>query len=339
MRTTSCVHSQGEREEMRRRADDQVRRFQWRLVACVTILRTAVTRIIPLAGSAGWWVVPICLLPGVLLYALGALGIRRSDSPGRLAYFMASFALLVDAAGSMTALVTLFTQGIGSQGTQFTLGLVACGMLLFSLNRDGLARGISFLRKPLLLMLALAAAGHLAQARADHIFPVLGGGMPSLWRAFVDGIGMGWVFLLPLLARSEKRNGVAEVLPPVLLCVGVLAAICLSFPHERLIRAVALGDSLVQTVQLPPSLRLVGICLWMGALFLSIGSACSLGGRYLLVPFGRERVWLPRLLAILLSTLQCLPVRGLWQTLGNMEPWLLAALGLGALSCCTRRRE
>lgn len=326
---------------MRLLGERKVFRSQWRLLACASILRTAVTRVLPLAGAAGWWVMLVSLLPGFALYLLGCWGLKRSGRAKLhgLAGPMSAAALLVDAVSAMTALITLFTEGIGTQGTQLTLALVASGMLLFCLKKEGLARGIYFLQWPLLVMLVLVTAGYLVNAKVDHLFPVLGSGKASLWAAFRAGIGAGWVFLLPLMEEPAGRHRAMEPLAPVLLCIGVLVCVNLCIPHELLTVHQSLGDSMTQTIaHLTPTLRLVCICLWLVGLFLSIGSSCSLSAGYALAPDRRELVWLPWLLAVLVAAAQALPTRSLWQSLGYAEPWMVAVLGAGMIFSFGRRK-
>jgi len=339
MKTISRVHSPEERAEMRQFGERLALRSQWRLVAGVTILRTAVTRVLPMAGAAGWWVTLACLVPGLLLYALGCGALKRGRSLHKVVYLLAAVALLVDGTSTLTALVTLFTQGVGTAGTQFTLALVAGGMLLFALNREGLARGIYFLRGLILLLLAAVCIAYVSEAKVDHLFPLLGDGASSIWTAFRAGVGMGWVFLLPLLEMPVKKCSYTEPLPVVLLCAGVLLTLSLRIPHEQLTRCYALGDCLVQTVQLDSLFRLIAICLWMGTLFLSFGSACSMAARYALAPWGRSAAWLPACFVLLLTVTQALPVRELWQFMSMAEPWLLAVLIAGATLTFGRRRQ
>lgn len=339
MKTISRVHSPEERAEMRQLGEHLTLRSQWRLVACVTILRTAVVRVLPVAGAAGWWVTLVCLAPGLLLYALGCWAQKRGRSLHKVVYPLAALALLADGTSTLTALVTLFTQGLGTAGTQFTLAMVAGVMLLFALNREGLARGIFFLRGPMLLLLAAVCITYVSEARLDHLFPVMGDGMSSVWTAFRAGVGMGWVFLLPLLEPPVKKRSCTEVLPVVLLCGGVLLALCLRIPHEQLTLHYALGDCLVQTVQLGSLFRLIAICLWMGTLFLSLGSACSMAAGYALAPWGRSAAWLPACFVLLLAFTQALPVRELWWIMGMAEPWLLAVLSAGVTLTIGRKRK
>lgn len=329
---------------MRLLGERKALRSQWRLLACASILRIAVTRVLPLAGSAAWWSVLAGLLPGYGLYALACWGLKRSGrkslSASPVVCLLAAAALLGDAVSSMTALITLFTEGVGTPGTQLTLAAVAAGMLLFSLKREGLARGIYFLRWALLALVALVAAGYLFKAKTDHLFPVLGDGATSLWTAFRAGLGAGWVFLLPLMEEPAGRRRLVEPLPPVLLCIGVLLCLNLCIPHELLVIHQSLGDCMTLTVaHLGSMLRLVCICLWMGGLFLALGSACSLSASYALAPAGRTLVWLPGALAVLLAATQFLPVCSLWQGMGRVEPWLLAALGAGAILSFRRQQK
>ncbi|MBQ8312353.1 MAG: hypothetical protein IJX84_04010 [Clostridia bacterium] len=357
MRTTSTVHSPEERLAQRELGERLALRSQWRLLACVSILRTAVTRIMPLAGAAAWWMTLVCLLPGLVLYWLGCLGLRISKAASlpecaRLALGkvgagvvcgLAAAALAVDAVSTITALITLFTEGVGTQGTQWTLALAATGLLLFALNGEALARGVYFLRVPLLVLLGAVLVGLASGAKLDHLFPVLGGGASGLWAAFQAGAGMGWVFLLPLLQAPTREKRWHEPLPPMGLCIVALLCLNLALPHELLANQSALGDCLVLTVaHLPAFVRLVAVCLWVVALFLSLGSGVSLCAGQLLAPTGRKIAWLPGVLALAVATTQLMDIRWLWTQLGAMGMWLLVALGVGAgvsLLACGRKRK
>lgn len=339
MRTVSRVHTPEERAEMRRMGEMRCLRSQWRLLTCVSILRTAVTRVLPLCGAAGWWVVLLCLAPQVGLYALGRWGLKRSGKAclqgSRLACLAAGACLLVESISCMTALVTLFTEGVGTPGTAFTLALVAAGMALFAMNREGLARGVYLVRWLLLAAVALVLAGYAAKARVDHLFPLLGGGWTDVRRALAAGAGMGWPMLLGLMEMPIRRT---DVLPPVALGLAGPVCLCLCIPHEVIITHQTLGDTLVQTVaHLSPFGRLVGICLWMSGLFLSIASGCSLGAAHCLAPWGRELPWLAGVLALGMAAVQLVDTRTLWQALALAEPWLLLGLALCAALCWRKK--
>ena len=328
MRTTTRVHSPEERHAMRLRGGLLAWRSQWRLVAGAVILRTAVTRVLPLAGAAGWWMTLVCLVPGLALYALGCLALkwtkRESLGGGSALPLLVALGLTVEAASAITALITLFTEGVGTRGTQWTLAISAAGLLLFALNREGLARGVYFLRMPLAALLAVALGSLAAMGKADGFFPLLGDGVSSLFIALKAGVGMGWVFVLPLMEKSPARWRMAEPLPVVLVCVAAMACLNFALPHEIITRQLSLGDSLVMTVaHLPAFSRLMTICLWMAALFLALGSMVSLAEKYALMPWKREVVWLPGVLALAVSATQLMDVRQLWLWLGAAEPWLL----------------
>lgn len=328
---------------MRLRGGHLAWRSQWRLVAAVVIFRTMVTRVLPLAGAAGWWMALACLAPGLVLYASGCMILRRrkreSLADSRVLLLLVALALAVEAVASMTALITLFTEGVGTRGTQWTLAIAAAGLLLFALNREGLARGVYFLRLPLAALLAVALVSLAGMGRVDHLFPPLGDGVSSLLAALKAGAGMGWVFVLPLMEKTPSRRRIAEPLPVAAVCVAAVLCLNLALPHELIIRNLSLGDSLVMTVaHLPAFSRLMTICLWMAALFLALGSMVSLTGKYALLPWKRELIWLPGALAVLAALTQLWDIERLWHWLGRAEGWLLA-IPLAALFCCGRKKR
>ncbi len=330
------VHTPEERREMRLRGGLLACRSQWRLVAGAVILRTTITRVLPLAGAAGWWMAPVCLVPGLALYALGCFVLRKRAVCAWVRPLVA-LGLMVEAAATMTALITLFTEGVGTRGNQWTLALSAAVLMFPALNREGLARGVYFLRLPLAALLAVALGSLAGMGRVDHLFPLLGDGSTGLLAALKAGVGMGWVFVLPLLEESTAKRHLAEPLPVVLVCT--LAALCLNLalPHEVITRQLSLGDSLVMTVgHLAAFPRLITICLWLAALFLALGSMASLAAAHALAPWGRQLVWLPGALIALVAATQLADIRPLWDDLCMAQPWLLAVEA--AAVCCGRRK-
>ncbi|MGN0746297.1 MAG: hypothetical protein ACI4ML_06470, partial [Aristaeellaceae bacterium] len=157
---------------MRHLGDRRARMHQVQLWCVVSLLRTALTGVIPLCGSAGWWLAPVCLAPGLMMYGLSCLAIRKTGAStlteaarkalGRGGAVMLSMLLalllMLDGAASMTALVTGFTEGIGTEGTQITMALLTLLALLFCLHRDGLPWGIHLMRWPMLALAAGAGA-------------------------------------------------------------------------------------------------------------------------------------------------------------------------------------
>ena len=344
MRTISRVHTPEERRAQRQAAQERAWRSLWRAAACASILRTAVTRLLPQCGAAAWWMAAACLVPGLVCYGLCCLAMRwtrTSTLPecarallgraGEAALcLMCSLAAAADGAASMTALVTLFTQGIGARGTQLTMAVLTGLLLLPCLQRDGLTYGVRFLSRLMLALLALAAVSLLQLARADGLFPWQGNG--GLHAGAWQGVGMGWVFLLPLMRPTVSRRArVTDPVAPVLLCVGMVLLLNLALPHELWTAHTALADSMLLTVRfLSPMVDLTTVCLWMLGLFLQVAFAAWQGADFLLQPWGREMKYLPHVLAALMVSSQAWRVEGVWQALGALAPWLLLPLGLCA---------
>ena len=359
MRTIVKVRTPEERLAMRVIGARRTRQCLIRLMAVVSILRTLLTRVLPLAGSAGWWVTLVCFAPGLAVYGLLALSMRLTRTvvlPDalRLAFgpvgtwllaLPLTALLLFDGVASMTALVTLFTEGVGTVGTQFTLALLTGGVLLFCLRREGLARGAFFLRWLMLAALAVMALNWLFMARFDGLFPPLGDGVPSLIAAAKAGASMAWPLILLLMAEPV-RPGVRfrPVLPVLLLCFGVVLLTCLSLPHELLVTHHNLSGSLLEmTLHLQPAVRTLAICLLVLVLFLTIGGTAHLLTGTLTAPIRRVPVWLPHAVVALLIVSQCINIHKLWSLMRLCEPWLLSPLAALAVltlpAACVRRRS
>lgn len=349
MRTIVKVHSPEERVMLRHQGERRTVQCLIRLVAVVSMIRTLLTRVVPLAGAASWWMSVVCLLPGLAVYGLLVLLLRLTRSAvltdalrfvfGRFGAWLAAVVfgalLLLDGASSMTALVTLFTEGIGTEGTQFTLALLTGAVLAFCLHQDGLPRGVFFLRWLMLGALAVIALDWLSMARLDGLFPVLGDGVPSLVLALEAGVSLAWPLML-LLTAEPVREGVRfrPVLPVLLLCFGVVLLTCLSLPHELLVTHHDLSGSLLEMTQhLRPAVRMLAICLLLLTLFLTLGSTAHLISGALAAPVGRGHAWLPFAVVALLVLSQLADIRGLWAVLCACEPWLLCPLAaLAALA-------
>lgn len=359
MRTIVNVHTPEERLAQRLLGERRARVCLTRLVAVVSMTRTLLTRILPLAGSASWWLTPVCLLPGLLVYVL-LLGLLRltdtavlSDAM-RCALGMAgtwglsavmTVLLLMDGAASMTTLVTLFTEGIGTRGTQLTLAVLTGAVLLFCLHREGLPRGIYFLRWPMLLALGILGWEWLGMARLDGLCPPLGNGRSALLAAFRAGFSLAWPLTL-LMMKESARPGkrLRPVLPAVLLVVVLALLACLSLPHELLITHHDLSGSLLElTIHLRPAIRTLGICLLMLVLFLAVGGTAQLVTDTVAAPLGRGPAWLPLVLVGFLTLTQCGDIGALWSFLGQCESWLLLPLLLltlvALLAAAVKRRR
>lgn len=347
MRTISRVHTPQERTAMRLEGERRARLSMIRLMAVTSVLRTLLTQIIPLSGSAGWWLLPVCLLPGLAVYGLMRWCMRRlhvhtlddaaraalGTAGQRLLRLIITAALLVEGIASMTALITLFTEGVGTQGTQLTLAVLTSGVLLFCLSREGLPRGVYLLRWVMLAAGVVLAVSSLMHARLDHFFPLLGDGTASVLTALRTGVGLGWPLLLLLQVgpASEKRSG-RSLVPTVLLVLAVALTLCLSRPHELLTSRHDLsGSLLLLTSGLPSAVVTLGQCLLMLTLFLSIGTAVLLISEAISAPAAHPRPWLPYAVAALLTLTQCINIRLLWQGLLRCQPWLILPFGVLAL--------
>lgn len=343
MRTTTNVNTPAQRAAMCQLGERRAVRSQWRLILCVSILRTALTRVLPLCGAAGWWVTLICLAPALGLYGIGRLALSKGKalSAGTFLHGMAALAMLLEALASMTALITLFTQGIGAQGTQQTLAAATAGLMLFCLHEKGLPRGVFFLRWPLLVLLAVGLSGLVGMARLDNLWPWQGGGTADLRAGVLAGLGMGWPLMLALMEEPVRGKGLLEPVPPVILCVCCVLCVSLALPHELLTRHTALADSLLVTVAYQPAwIRLAVICLWLAALFLAIACLVRRSASSVEQLLRRKVRWLPGLLAGCVAAFQWIRSEALWQGLSVCMPWLLGALGIAAvLSFIACRRE
>lgn len=337
------------RQEARSMAAYRCQRVMIQLLCAVSMLRTILTRIVPLAGSGAWWTALLCMLPGAAVYGVFLWGMRLTRVQtlmdlvraclGRLGGWLLCLVLplllLLDGTASMTALITMFTEGLGTRGTQLTMALLTSGVLLTCLHREGLPRGVYLLRWVMIAAGVLMAAFSVQDVHADSLFPLLGSGTSSLRTALTAGVSLAWPLVLLLTVPSPqpcRRVGVAlMVLLPVLAVVLLLV---LTVPHELLIRHHELaGSLLLPTTYALPAIRTLSQCLLMLVLFLAIGAAAQLATDQLCAPVASPPRWLPYVVLILLAATQVLDIRRLWSFLEQTGPLLLLPLAVLAAVC------
>lgn len=325
----------------------RARRTLLRLLCAVSVWRTVMTRILPLCGAASWWTALLCLLPGLIVAALfrftqyltGTATIidAMRASLGRAGALLISailaMLLAVDAAASTTALITLFTQGVGTQGTPLTLAVLTGTVLLFSLHREGLARGIHFLRFVMLAAFVLLSGVLLSDAKPDHLFPLYGDGRASVLAGVEAGVSLAWPTVLFLTAEPIRGQGrLGGVILPVSLALGAVFLMILTVPHELLMRQEGLADLLLLPARyVPNAMRVLALSLLMLTFFFAIGAALQMGTLQLCGSAKETPAWLPYVALAGLLLTQTGEASALWRWLGRVEPWLLAPLALLAL--------
>lgn len=318
-----------------------------RLLCAVSVWRTVMTRILPLCGASAWWTALLCLLPGFAVAALFRLVMTVTHSAtltealraclGQAGAMLLSITLtallLVEGVSSITVLITLFTEGLGTRGTQLTLAILTGVVLLFSLHREGLSRAAHFLRWVMAAAAALAAGFLIADSRLDCLFPIRGDGDASVLAAIKAGCSLAWP--VTLLLTTEPAAGQGRLRSGVLPVFGAVAAVfllTLTIPHELLVRQNGVADMLLlPTRYVPNALRLIALCLLMLAFFLVIGGCAQLATVHLCMPLKNAPAWLPYVLLAAMFLTQAADVSRLWAVLGNIEPWLIAPLAAMAV--------
>lgn len=342
MRTTTTVNGQASRRAQRLRAERLCLRSRWRLMLCACALRTASTLLLPRAGGDAWWITALCLAPGVALYSLCRLALRLSgrETLGEAAKallgrggwrglrLVLQAALAVEAVSAMTALVTFFTQGVGAAGTQWSMALITAGLMALCLQGDGLARGIRLLRWLLLAALMVWALSGLGHVRIRSGVTFADGDASACTAALRQGLGMGWLMILPLTCPPPGRRGrLRQALPPVVLCVGCVLLVCLMLPPAILRQTEGMAQAMLLTVAFRPGvLQLAGVCLWTATLFLHMAGAVQCLTELSGQGCGAWSMALGGAAALT----QLLPVAPLWAWLTAAQPWQLLPLALSA---------
>lgn len=319
-----------------------------RLLCAVSIWRTATTRILPLCGTSAWWVTLACLLPGFAVAALLRLAMHLTRTAtlkeairaclGRVGAWVLSAVLavllLAEGLAGMTALVTVFVEGVGTRGTAFTLALLTGGALLLSLHREGLSRAAHFLRWPMAAAAVIIAACLLPKARLDHLFPVYGEGEAAAFVAMKAGMSLAWPVSLLLTVPPAGQSRLRGAVLPVFPAVAALALLALTIPQELLAGQNGLAALLLLMAKYAPNaLKLLYLCLLMLGMFLSIGASVQLATEHFCAPLKRSPTWLPYAILVVLILLQAGDTARLWDVLMMLGSWLLLPLGGLALLC------
>ncbi len=329
-----------------------------RLVCAVSIWRSAMTQVLPLCGAAAWWVTLLCLLPGFAVAALLRLAMHLTCTStlteavraclGKVGAWAVSLVLaallLVEGLAGLTALITLFTEGVGTRGTAFTLALLTGGALLLSLQRDGLPRAVHFLRWPMVAAAVIVGACLLPEAQPDYLFPLHGAGEASFLAALKTGVSLAWPVALLLTASPAKQGRLRSAVLPAFAAAAALLVLALTLPQELLtgIKGLAQG-LLLPTKYALNALRVLYLCLIMIGIFLTIAASVQLATEQLCAPLKQCPGWLPHALLIALILTQAGDTARLWQGLEMLQRWLLVPLALLVLVClpmaALRRRK
>lgn len=312
------------------------------LLCVVFVWRAAMTRILPLCGPSAWWLSLACLLPGILVAvgfrAVMALtgastvteAVRAALGPIGVAVFswILSLLLLVEAASTLTALLKVFTQGVGTRGTQFTLALLTGAVLLFCLHREGLPRAVYLIRWVMIALLVVLAGYAFAHVQLDNLFPLYSEDKETMVSSFRTGLSIAWPVVLMLTVPSDKKRGFqGSAVAPLALAMGLLLLTVLMLPQKLFLPETGLADLLLMPIRYMPNvLRIAGLCLLMLSFFLSMAASAQLATIHLLAPVGCTVAWLPYAVLAGLVVTQAMDIPQLLALLGAVEPWLLLPL-------------
>lgn len=325
------------------------RRIMIQLLCGVSVFRTAVTAMLPQGGAAAWWEVLISLLPGVAVMGLLMLSMKLTHTVtlaemlrvclGKAGVVILSAVLpallLLDGIASITALITLFTEGIGSRGTQLTMAVLTGVILLFSLHGEGFARACGFLRWLIVAAALLWAVMLATDASVDHLFPLYGNGTDAVMQTVMAGGSLSWPLVLLLtLEPTEGENRLISAVTPALAAVGAVLLLTLTIPHEMLVRQSSLAERLLLPAWFVSNgIRILGLCLLVLTFFLAIGASVQLATAQLCLSLAHKPGWLPYGLLTLLVVTQTAEIPELWQVLTLVAPWHLTPLAALAVVC------
>ena len=326
--------------------ENRARLTMLRLLCAATVWRTAMTQLLPLCGGAAWWVTLICLLPGFGVAALLQWTMRRTGAQTLTEGIRACWGqgcawgislllaalLLSEGLASMTALITLFTQGVGSRGTPLTLALLTGCAMLFSMHREGLPRAVHLLRWGIVAAMAVLAGCLLPEVRLDHLLPLYGEGNAAVLTAIKAGFSLGWPVVLHLTAPPAPGGRLRSAVLPAAMAVGALLLLTLIVPQELLQEQESLASLLLLPTRYATNgLRVLYLCTTMLVIFLSIAACVHLAVEHLCAPMKKRPDWLRYLLLATLILMQLVDPGQLYAVLAQVQCGLVAVLAGVAL--------
>lgn len=294
VRTTDRAQNPQTRRRLRAQSELRCRQSLLRLICVTSMLRTAVTRVAPLAGSAAWWITPLCTLPGLMLYLAFSLMMRATGTQSLPALAgkvtgkageiitrcLAALLLLSEALVCAAMLTRMFTEGFGVEGTRLTITLLALVPMLLCLDATGLSRAVFLLRRMMLVVLAITALNWAEAGQGRGFFPVQGDGSQTAAAALRIGFSMGWPPCLLLFDEPAASSGGArwkDAFWPLLLCWAVTALFIQAVPNDLLHARSGLVKALLSmTAYLHAPVRMAMYILLMTSLFLTAAGTITL---------------------------------------------------------------
>ncbi len=340
MKVRSRIHNREERLRQRLMADRNCHRCLLRFLCIVSVLRSVLTLVAPVAGSAAWWLVPVLLIPGTVCTVVVSGCMRATQTTtleacvrrllGRVGSavvgWVAVLLLLADGITNMTTLVCFFVEGIHTIGTQVVMTLLTCAVLVWCLDQAGLPRGIWLLKWIMLAAAAVVAANLLGMAKIDHLYPWLGNGRRSVLDALRAGAGLSWPLLLLLTQPPvrEETTHVRELPVPLLSMLAGTALLLLAFSNETLTGISTLAQALLLPVMyLHPAVKMLMQCLLMLALFLLLCAQAQTAYAQVKGVLPRQWAFFPHAMVVVIGLTQLFSIKRLWSVLQLVQPWLL----------------
>lgn len=317
------------------------------LLCGVFIWLRGMTSILPVCGVSAWWSALLCLLPGIAAAGAFHAAMRWTRTStvteavraclGKVAAagfsILLAVLLLIEGISTLTALLAVFTQGVGTKGTQFTLAALTGAMLCCCLHRDGLPRAVYLLRWGMLGLAAVLAISLAGDVQVSSMFPVNGDSIDTALSAWRRGYSLGWPFVLLLTVPAcGARRRLSGSVYPAAAALGVILLTVLTIPHEVLMRRSSLAQWLLLPVWYQPNaIRVAGLCLLMLSFFLALGGAVQLASAHLLAPWTKAADRLPHVVLVGLVLTQAADIQSLWALLSAAEELLLLPLGVVAV--------
>ena len=341
-RTVTRIHTAQARAEQRKRTEKRLRLTVYRFFAASVMLRHACELIASQGGAAGWWLVIVCMLPGLSVYGMLALALRKTGcaslpamaqkllgKAGRcIVTAITAIALIIEGMASLAALATVFVDGVGTSVSAVLFMAVAAAVLCLCTEKDGLVYGIGLLRWVLGAFSALIIVNTLAQAKMDHLFPPGGDGVQSWLQACRMWWSMSWPLIFLLYEEPPAGEGRGWLVPPVIVA-GSALALCLALPHELLTLPRTLAERmLLPGICLAPGNRVLLMCLWTAGMGVTAVICAVRASDFLTLPWRWCDKWLPRVLLLLFAMVHLLGMGVLERVLDALDGWMLAPFAL-----------
>lgn len=349
--TKITTHKQIDQTSIRTREESVCYQGMLRLIATFSLMRTSITEVLPTVGSASWWITPLLIVPGLIVYLTSRSSMRKAKTSSCHDWMLksmgqaggcitaAAFTLLVlsDSVLSLNVLTSFFSNIIGVAGTPFEIALVTCIAVMLCLDRKGLPRAISLLRWGMCCAGIVIIINEFDLLSVGSLYPIMGDGALQPNQILLLSGKMSWPILVMLLDEQTEvpKKKVVYDLSMLLVCGCWVLLMNLIVPHEIWMSSNAFADTLMHLrVWFHQGIRTIASTLVIQAWFLLFASEICVCVAQASSLFRQEIRWLPYVIVICCAFTQLGNSINLSSALGWFQCYAYAGIASLFLTAC-----